>query len=460
MKLSQLEAERHPFTRKPNRTILTLSLPILLSLIAEPVTGLVDTAFVAQLGAVPLAALGVGASALSSVFWIFGFLATATQTDVAQTAGRGQMEAAGKLTSLALVMGLFISLLLCAVLLPGAEIASAMLGAAGAVLEEATRYMQLRLLGAPAVIVVIVGFGALRGAQDMRTPLWIALGINIANILLDYLFIFGWNAIPALGVAGAAWASTLSHWLGAIWMLWELHRRLGLSRDIALRDGVAMLRVGRDLLIRSGSLTLFLMVATRVANQMGAEAGAAHQVIRQVWFFTALFVEAFATTAQSLIGYFYGSGQLATAKRVAASTIGWSTAAGVCLLLVMLLATPVVNRLLVPADAQLLFTLAWVIAALSQPLNALAFIADGIHMGTGDYRFLRNAMLIATLLGLLGLQICAALGGEFFSAVWLVTTGWICIRALAGVLRVYPGIGDSPFRARGATARIDAREPH
>ncbi|MCY3782101.1 MAG: MATE family efflux transporter [Chloroflexi bacterium] len=448
VKLSQLEADRHPFTHKPNRTILTLSLPILLSLIAEPVTGLVDTAFVAQLGAIPLAALGVGASALSSVFWIFGFLATATQTDVAQTAGRGQIEAAGKLTSLALVMGLFISLLLCAILLPGAEMVSSMLGAEGAVLDDATRYMQLRLLGAPAVIVVIVGFGALRGVQDMRTPLWIALGINIANILLDYMFIFGWRAIPALGVAGAALASSLSHWLGAVWMLWELHRRLGLSRDIALRDGVTLLRVGRDLVIRSGSLTLFLLVATRVANQMGAEAGAAHQVIRQVWFFTALFVEAFATTAQSLVGYFYGSGQLAYAKRVAVSTMRWSLAAGVMLMFVMLAATPTVNRVLVPADALLLFTLPWVIASLSQPLNALAFITDGIHWGTGDYRFLRNAMLIATVLGLLGLQICAALGAEFFSAVWLVTVGWVCIRAIAGVLRVYPGIGNSPFRSR------------
>ncbi len=449
MKLSQLKANRHPFLRRPNRTILTLSLPILLSLIAEPVTGLVDTAFVAQLGAVPLAALGVGASALSSVFWIFGFLATATQTDVAQTAGRGEFEAASKLISLAFVVGLFISLLLCAVMLPGAEFASSLLGAEGAVLDYATEYMQLRLLGAPAVIVVIVGFGALRGAQDMRTPLWIALGINIANILLDYAFIFGWEFVPALGVGGAALASSLSHWLGAVWMLWEVRRRLGLSRDIDLRDGLRLLRVGRDLVIRSGSLTLFLLVATRAANQMGAEAGAAHQVIRQVWFFTALFVEAFATTAQSLVGYFYGSGQLKHARQVALSTMRWSLAAGIALMLAMLAATPIVSQVFVPVDAAFLFALPWVIASLSQPLNALAFITDGIHWGTGDYRFLRNAMLLATVCGLLGLQLVGRDSAEHFSAVWLATVGWVCIRALWGVLRVYPGIGKSPLRAGG-----------
>ena len=283
----------------------------------------------------------------------------------------------------------------------------------------------------------------------MRTPLWIALGINIANIALDYVFIFGWAAVPALGVGGAALASSLSHWLGAVWMLWEVRRRLGLSRDIDLRDGLRLLRVGRDLVIRSGSLTLFLLVATRVANQMGAEAGAAHQVIRQVWFFTALFVEAFATTAQSLVGYFYGSGQLRHAKQVALSTMRWSLAAGIALMLAMLAATPIVSEAFVPADAAFLFALPWVIAALSQPLNALAFITDGIHWGTGDYRFLRNAMLLATGCGLLGLNLAAKDSAEHFSAVWLATVGWVCIRALWGVLRVYPGIGKSPLGGGG-----------
>ena len=67
----------HPFIRHPHRTILALSTPVLLSLVAEPLTGLVDTAFVAQLGAAPLAALGVGAATLSSVFWSSTFWASA-----------------------------------------------------------------------------------------------------------------------------------------------------------------------------------------------------------------------------------------------------------------------------------------------------------------------------------------------------------------------------------------------
>ncbi len=442
------DADSHPFLTRRNRTILYLSLPILLSLIAEPVTGLVDTGFVARLGAVPLAALGVGTSALSSVFWIFGFLGIATQTDVAQLYGRGQVAAAGRALSLALAVGIAFSLLLSALLIPGAAIVSRALGAEGEVLALAAQYIQLRLLGAPAVLVVIVGFGALRGLQDMKTPLKIALVINLANIGLDYALIFGWSALPALGVAGAALASSLSQWLGAVWMLWEVHRRLGLSRDISWRDSFRLLRVSRDLLVRSGSLTLFLLVATRVATQMGPEAGAAHQVIRQVWFFTALFVEAFATTAQSLVGYFYGSGSLGHARQVAFSTMRWSLAAGLALMLAMLIATPIVSEAFVPPDAVFLFTLPWIIASVSQPLNALAFITDGIHWGTSDYSYLRNAMLLATVAGLIGLQVIPTESADSFGAIWLVTVGWIGIRAFWGLLRVYPGIGASPFRTR------------
>lgn len=441
-----LDSDPHPFLYRPNRTIVSLSLPILLSLIAEPLTGLVDTGFVARLGAVPLAALGVGASALSAVFWVFNFLAIATQTEVAQTSGRGDLEGARTAVSLALWIGLAISLLLSGLLYAGASIMAAALGAEGAVHELATEYIRLRLLGAPAVIVVIVGFGALRGLQDMKTPLWIALGINLANILLDAIFIFGWAAIPALGVAGAALASAAGQWLGAIWMLRELQRRIGLSREISWRDGLKLMRVGRDLFFRSASLTIFVLFATRVATQMGAEAGAAHQVIRQVWFFTALVTEALATTAQSLVGYFFGSSRLEYARRVAISTTLWSLATGFAMMVLMVASTPIVIDTFVPDDAAAVFYAAWFIASLSQPFNSLAFITDGIHWGAGDYRFLRNAMMMATVCGLLGLSLIASDKADAFSGVWLMTLLWIAVRAFWGVARLYPGIGDSPFR--------------
>ena len=437
--------EYHPFLDQPNRTLMALSFPILLSLIAEPVTGLIDTGFVAQLGTVPLAALGVGTGVLSSVFWIFGFLGIGTQTEVAQTYGKGKINESIKAVSLAMTMGFLISLVLIVLLLPGATALSSLLGAEGAVLDQATHYIQVRLLGAPAVIITIVGFGALRGIQDMKTPLWVALGINITNIVLDYLFIFGWQFIPAMNVGGAALASAISQWFGAVWMLWEVNRKLGFTRDFNIRDGINLIKIGRDLFIRTGMLTLFMLVATRVANQIGEEAGAAHQVIRQVWFFTALVLEAFATTAQSLVGYFYGSQRVDYAKQVAKITILWSLATGIMLAVGMVIATNWVIATLVPEEAVAVFLSAWIIASLSQPLNSIAFITDGIHWGTSDYSFLRNAMLSASITGLVGLFLIPIGNPDAFTWVWVVTVIWIGIRGFWGFLRVYPGIGNSPF---------------
>ena len=205
----------HPFTRHPHRTVIFLSAPVLLSLVAEPLTGLVDTAFVAQLGAAPLAALGVGTAALSSIFWAFNFLGIGAQTDVAQALGAGEQWRATRIMGMALTLaGIFGLAIVAAGYLLNEPIARA-LGAEGDVLRYAVAYMNVRLLGAPAVLGLLVAFGVLRGQQDMRTPLWIALALNAINVVLDALLIGGFGPVPALGVAGVAAASTIAQWIGA-----------------------------------------------------------------------------------------------------------------------------------------------------------------------------------------------------------------------------------------------------
>ena len=323
----QLQAAEQAFRQRPHRTIFALSIPVLFSLIAEPITGLVDTAFVARQGNVAGAALGAGTVALSSVFWIFNFLGVGTQTEVAQALGRGKKSEAAAATSLALLLSTAIAFFTL-LAWPFADELAGLLGASGAVEVEAATYIRFRLLGAPAVLGMLVVFGALRGLQDMKTPLWIAIGINLLNILLDMLLIGGFGPIPAFGVAGAAVASTLSQWFGICWGLIAIRRELGFVKSVRLREARNLVRVGRDLFFRTGLLTIYLSIATRVATQIGADAGAAHQAIRQIWIFSALIMEGFAVTAQSMIGYFVGSGDLRTAKRLAGYCLGWSVLTG------------------------------------------------------------------------------------------------------------------------------------
>ncbi|UCF93379.1 MAG: MATE family efflux transporter [Desulfobacterales bacterium] len=436
----------HPFVRYPHHTLLTLSFPVLLSLVAEPLTGLADTAFVARLGAAALAALGVGTIALSSVFWVFNFLGIGTQTEVAQASGRQAHGRVQQIGVLALVLAGMGGVLMAACGWPAAPAVARWMGAAGSVHAQAVSYLQIRLLGAPAVLATIAAFGVLRGLQDMRTPLWIAVSVNALNILLDPLLIYGWALFPACGTAGAAMASVVSQCLGAVWAVGAIHRRLGWPAHIQPRDLKNLLRIGGDLFLRTGLLTAFLLMTTRAATRIGPDAGAAHQAIRQVWMFSAFFLDAFAITGQSLIGYFSGSGWLLQAQRVARIVCTWCFATGVGLSLAVGLGRGLVQSLFVPATALEVFAPAWMIAALLQPVNALAFATDGIHWGTGDFRFLRNVGLAATASGVTAILLLPESLPAAFTWIWAITGGWIFIRAFFGFVRIWPGIGRSPLR--------------
>jgi MATE family multidrug resistance protein len=434
-------ANEQAFRQQPHRTLILLAFPVLLSLIAEPLTGLIDTAFVAQLGSEPLAALGVGTAALSSIFWVFNFLGIGTQTEVAQALGRHENQKAADIGSLAILLALGGGMVLIVVCFPALPLISQLMGAQDAVHGHALAYMQLRLLGAPAVLVTIAAFGILRGLQDMRSPLIIAVGVNALNILLDYLLIFGAGPIPAWGVRGAALASSISQWLGAMCVLWMVHRQLGLSCRLHARDMLKLLRIGRDLFIRTGVLTAFLLLTTRAATQMGPEAGAAHQAIRQFFIFAALFLDAFAVAGQSLVAYFKGAEQFIVVKQVAWIVCLWSLLTGILLAAGMWAGRSFFVQWLVPDTAASVFLMSWLVSACFQPLNALAFATDGIHWGTGDFAYLRNMMLLATLAGGVAILSLKEMQPDNLVKIWMITGAWVGLRAVFGVIRIWPGYG-------------------
>jgi MATE family multidrug resistance protein len=437
----------HPFITQPHKTLIRLSIPVLFSLTAEPITALVDTAFISSLGVVPLAALGVGTTALSSLFWMFNFLGVGAQTEIAQSFGGGKEDQAGGILSLTLLLSLLAGFLLILVISPISDWLAGALGASGAVQINAVRYIQIRLFGAPAVLLTLTISGALRGIQDMRTPLWIALGVNGMNILLDWLLIFGVGPFPILGVSGSALASTISQWLGALVGVWLIFLRIKPSRSFQLSQTLKILRIGRDMFIRTGMLNLFLIYTTRAANQISPNAGAAHQVLRQMWVFTALALDAFAATVQSLVGYFIGQGSVPMAKYVVRIALAWSLGTGLVLSALMAAGQGLVLQYLVPASAAAVFLPAWLVSTLSQPLNSIAFLTDGVHLGTGDYGFLRNAVLIASLIGILGLWLVERSGTSTLYWIWILIAVWIILRGSFGLLRIWPGIGKSVFRS-------------
>ncbi|MFH1914116.1 MAG: MATE family efflux transporter [Pseudomonadota bacterium] len=446
--MRELAPDEHPFVTAPDRTLMRLAVPVLFSLVAEPLTGLADTAFVARLpGSGPVAALGIGTVAFSSIFWAFTFLGIGTQTEVAQALGRGDRDHAAKVASLAALLAAGVGICLALGAMPFLDAISGLLGATGEVAELSREYMFYRLLGAPAVLVTLACFGALRGVQDMRTPLLVAVGVNVLNVLLDWLLVFGAGPVPPMGVAGAAIASTISQCVGAVWILAAVSTRLGLTRRVRGAGAAKLVRIGGDLFVRTGVLLVFLALCTRVANKAGADEGAAYQAIRQTFIFTAMFLDAFAITGQSLVGYFLGAGVPAQARRVAGRVCLWSLGTGAVLGCAMLAGTSGVAWLLVPPTAMAVFGPAWVVVALMQPIGALSFATDGIHWGTGDFRYLRNAMVAASVLcGGLVWSLELVRPPQVLVVIWWITVLWAAMRAGFGMVRIWPGVGHAPLR--------------
>jgi MATE family multidrug resistance protein len=423
------------------------------SLVAEPITGLVDTAFVARLGAAELAALGVGTVLLSSSIWVFNFLGIGTQTEVAQALGAGDpvrgRDACGTAVWLSAAIGTALGLVAWA-LLPWLV---AWMGARGEVADASSVYLSIRLLGGPPMLVMMAAMGGLRGVHDMRTPLWIAVGTNVANIALDAVLIFGAGPIPALGVAGAAWATVASQWGGGLIALAAVRRRLGRPENLDLRGARNLLVVGRDLFLRTGLLIAFILLSTRAATRIGTEAGAAHQAIRQVWVTTALLLDAYAAVAQTLVGTGLGAGRIALARLASDVATRWAAFSGVAIGAAMLAGESFVATWLVPHAAHGVFSAAWLVAALAQPINALSFVTDGIHWGARDYRYLRNAMALSTGIGVAGLLFGEWSGRESLLSVWAVTALWIAVRAVFGVARVWPSWSGAPLHVEAGANR-------
>src|SRR5690242_14222691 len=187
--------------RSPHdREILRLALPALGALAAEPVYVLVDTAIVGHLGRPQIAALGLAGTVLSGAFTIFNFLTYGTTAIVARAAGAGQQERAARLAAQALWLSLAIGVVLVAVCEAAASPMLNVLGAHGRSGAYALSYFRIAALGLPAALVALAGQGYLRGISNLRRPLEIVLGANVANLVLELLFVYGFG----WGIAGSA----------------------------------------------------------------------------------------------------------------------------------------------------------------------------------------------------------------------------------------------------------------
>jgi putative MATE family efflux protein len=407
-----------------DREILRLAVPALGALAAEPVYVLVDTAIVGHLpGVAPLAALAIAGTLLTGAFTLFNFLTYGTTAQVARFHGAGDERSAGLLgvQALWLASGIGVVLLVLAVAL--ARPAVALMGGSGHTAELAVLYMRIAAIGLPFALIALAGQGYLRGVSDLRTPLRIVILANLANVLLEVVFVYGFG----WGVAGSAWGTAIAQagmGLAFAVLLWRASAAGG-SRRPRLERIRPLARIGREIFVRTAALYGSFVVASAVLARIGSASLAAHQIAFQLWTFLALVLDSVAIAGQVIVGRTLGAGDVDAAVGASRRMIGWSVALGAALGVVMLALTWTLPHAFT-GDAAVLdrAQAVWPLFALMQPLAGLVFALDGILIGAGDTRYLMWSMLLAGV----GVYVPIALAALEFH--WGIVGVWCGLIAL------------------------------
>ena len=420
-----------------DRDIARLAVPAFGALVAEPLFLLTDTALVGHLGADILGGLSIASTVLQTVIGLMIFLAYATTPTVARRLGAGDRPGAIR----AGIDGMWLALLLGVILLAGgllvAEPLVAAFGSTAAVTEAGVTYLSISLWGLPGMLLVIAATGLLRGLQDTRTPLVVALAGFAANACLNVLFIygFGWGiAGSALGTVVAQWAMALVFVVMAV----RASRSTGASLRPGLNGVLTAVASGGWLILRTASLRIALLVTVFAATGLGVTELATLQIALTLFSTIAFMLDALAIAGQAMIGHGLGSSDVdrvtAITRRLVQVGIGAGVLIGMLLAAVSWLLGPVFTS---DIGVHGLLTTVVLVMAIGIPLAGYVFVLDGVLIGAGDARYLAVASLISLVVYLPLLWLALELDSGLIG-VWIAFgLGYMGARALTLGVRAH-----------------------
>ncbi|MFE5240537.1 MULTISPECIES: MATE family efflux transporter [unclassified Streptomyces] len=436
--MTKASTAQPPSRRRHDREIIALAVPAFGALVAEPLFVIVDSAIIGHLGTPQLAGLGVAAALLTTAVSIFVFLAYATTAAVARRVGAGDLASAIRQGMDGIWLALLIGAAVVAATLPLAPWLVEIFGASDTAAPYAITYLRISSLGIPAMLVVLAATGVLRGLQDTRTPLYVAIGGFAANGALNAALVYG----AGLGIAGSAWGTVIAQVgmaLAYVVVVVRGARRHGASLRPDASGIRASAQAGVPLLVRTLSLRAVLMIATAVAARLGDTDIAAHQIILSLWSLAAFALDAIAIAGQAIIGRYLGANDTKGAREACRRMVQWGIASGVVLGLVIVLARPLFIPLFT-SDASVQDTLlpALLVVALSQPIAGVVFVLDGVLMGAGDGRYLAWAMILTLAVFAPVALLVPSLGGGL-TALWWAMALMMAVRLLTLWMRMRSG---------------------
>ncbi|MFD1040595.1 MATE family efflux transporter [Virgibacillus byunsanensis] len=423
-------------TRGKIKIILLLAMPAVIENFFQTILGFVDTLFVAKISLDAVSAVGVTNAVLAVYIAIFMSLGVAVNVLVAKYIGAGDSEKAKHIGQQAIVMAIVLGVIFGAITFFFATPLLHLMGIEDNVLEQGTLYFRIVAIPSVLISLMFVLSSIIRGIGDTKTPMKITIGINLLNIVLDYVLIFGFALIPALGIAGAALATVIARTVGSIllWINISRSKDLGFIKDywkldrkyiwdlITLGTPVGIER----LVMRVGQVLYFGFIVV-----LGTNTFAAHQIAGSIETFSYMIAAGFATAATILVGQNLGANSYNDAREYAKL----STMLGVGLMTIVGLILFFFGRWIggfFTSNASVLdeIQIALQIDAFIQPILAVVLILTGVFNGASNTKF---PMYITTI-GIWGIR-------TVFVYLLGISLGW-------GIAGVWIAIGlDNLFRA-------------
>ncbi len=372
----------------------------ILSNVTVPFAGLVDTAMLGHLDEIRfLAGVALASVLFDYVYWAVYFLRMGTTGTTAQAVGRGDRPEVWNTLYRSMILALIIGGAMLLFQWPLREAGFGLLSGEASVEAAGRAYFDARIWGAPATLANFVLLGWFLGREQARSALAMTVVGNLANIALNWVFIVRLQ-LAAYGAGLATMASQYLMLALAIWLvLRQPDRSPPCRRGIVEGGGFsALVRLNRNILIRSLMLVSAFAIFVNVSSTMGTIALAANSILIRVQNLAAYLIDGAAFASESLAGVLVGARQPAALRRLVRMSLSWGVlfAVGV---LVLFLGTARPFFQLMTSHIEVielgLRYAPWMIPILL--FGALAFQYDGIFLGLTEARRLRNAMLISTL---------------------------------------------------------------
>ena len=420
-----------------NAQILHLAVPNLISNVTVPLLGAVDLAMMGRMNSLTaMGAISLGSMIFNFLYWALGFLRMGTCGFTAQAYGAGRMDE----SVLTLFRGLFIALcgglLLWVLQSPIIRIALSAAAPEPALAEATARYVRIRIWAAPASIAAFAFAGWFIGMQDSKTPMWIAILINLANVAFNYLFIFVYH----YGSDGVAIGTVLAQYTGLLLYIGFSFKKLtsmphrfkwrAIAEPKALKR---FLNVNSDIFLRTLLLIVVFAFFTARSTRFGSEILVLNTLLYQFFIFYSYAMDGFAHAAEALCGKFTGSGERQEKRKTVRYVFLWGLGIGLAFTLCYSLGFNAIMRLF--TDDTLILGISrqyffWI--PLVTILGFPAFLWDGVYAGS----LASKAMLLTMALSVLGFfalfySFCPLLQNH---AMWLAMTGFLALRGISMTL--------------------------